>query len=198
MLITKILNEFPATEIVFIDGRIKNSSVVFCLHGDTASNNFLNYWTSFLIYIYHTPNICDPHMINVSSNDKLDSKNLIIDENIVQSGIENMANHLWNYDYIFFIDKSLLYFKPTDICKFIKQMEINTSIDLLSYGKDKNMPVNCLDMKFCIVRNNVLEQIKYPWFEKTKDIDHKFNQKIEDGKFNVSYDENCMILSNND
>lgn len=189
----KFLREFPATDISFIDYRERIAPVVFCLTGKNADNNFFNLWSSFLIMLYHDKTICEPHIINSGSDNLIDSRNSLVSTNSIQEN-DYLSDHLWNYEYIFFIDKNIEYFKVTDIYKFIKMMDVDKSIDILSYGKNNVERINIVDLKFCIIRKNIFERLEYPWFTENKYVDNYFLRNINALNLNIIFDHNCVVI----
>lgn len=189
--ITKILQEFPATQVSIIDGRPNLTKVMFVLYGEQINNNFFKYWTSFItLFAKHNIPI-EIHCIISDDINLANSRN-----SLYSSELENQNYSIYDYlencEFVFYLYKGLKYFNPADIYRFVLKIK-NNDIDILSYGKNLKDNINKLDFKFCIIKTNVFEKLQYPFFESNEFIDNIMNQKINEVNFKIEFDTNVII-----
>lgn len=188
---------------------IKNKTVIFCLPGNSFSNNFLLAWTELIIK-------CKEYGIQVYYTNKYTSnvyyvRNMCLGGNVLNGKNQKPYQGQLKYDYIMWIDADI-YFKSDQFFYMLTQAE-KRDIKILSgayimhnnvqYPVVKNMDfeyfkkhgtfefltretikdaeefieVDYTGFGFMLVKYNIFEQLKYPWFSS---INIKIDDEIQD------------------
>ena len=167
-------------------------TIIFCIPGNTFSNNFLKCWTDLLFY-------CMKNNINVIFSNEYDSnvnfvRSKLLGANCLNGKYQKPFDNNIKYDYIMFIDSDIIFntihFEKLlkmdkDVAcapylmdggilyALVKHMDNNyfqknghykfmEKTELINYKED--FKVDYCGMGFMLIKKNIIEQIEYPWF----------------------------------
>lgn len=193
--------------------------IVFCIPGDKFSNRFLRCWTNIIFWCIN--NNIHPILSNDTDSNVYFVRAKILGGGTLRGKNQKPFNGKIDYDYIMFIDsdvifqpedlKKLLDMNTNIACgaylmnggshypiveKFNNEYFLkNGTFEFLSMEnlRKKNKPFNVeyCGMGFMLIKKNVVEKLKYPWFYANK---FNFNEDVtEFTSEDVTF---CMSLNN--
>jgi hypothetical protein len=188
---------------------LKDKTVIFCLPGNSFSNNFLLSWTELIIK-------CKEYGIRVYYTNKYTSnvyyvRNMCLGGNVLKGKNQKPYQGQLKYDYIMWIDSDI-YFKPEQFFYMLSEAEQKNikvlsgayimhnnhqypivknmdfdyfkehgTFEFLTRDKIDDLPdfseVDYTGFGFILIKYNIFEQLKYPWFSS---INIKIDEEIQD------------------
>lgn len=178
-------------------------TVVFCLPGNSFSNNFLMSWSSLLLWC--TQNNIDPVISCRQSSNVYFVRSMCLGADVRRGEFQVPFDEQVDYDYIMWIDSDQV-FNPEQFQKLLSHdKDIVSGLYLMASGKQFPCVINwdqeyyqkngkfyfitpkdiegatglieCAynGMGFMLIKKGVFEKLEYPWF---KGIDHDLGEGI--------------------